>query len=93
MQTLHEQFGKEGRFYVQDNDKQIAEIDYILHSSDAMEINHTEVDEKYKGQNIGGTLVERAVELARKNNWKVIPTCKFAKAYINRTPALQDVLG
>ncbi|WP_372634812.1 GNAT family N-acetyltransferase [Fodinibius sp.] len=55
-------------------------------------MDHTEVSDKLRGENIGKTLVEHAVNHARKNDLKVIPLCPFAKSVIERDESLQDVL-
>jgi len=41
---------------------------------------------------MGEKLVEAGVKYARENNFKILPTCTFARSVFNRTPAYDDVL-
>lgn len=86
-----EQDGK-GKFYVEQDGRQLAEIEYSMPSADKMIIHHTEVDDSLRGKNVGLQLVNRAVEYARTNNIKIIPLCPFAKSVFDRKPELGDVL-
>lgn len=49
---------------------------------------HTEVDERFEGQGIGGELVRETILDLDKQGKTVIPTCPFAAAYIKRHPEL-----
>jgi predicted GNAT family acetyltransferase len=63
-----------------------------MSSPDKMIIEHTEVSEELKGQNIGFQLVKTAVEFARANGIKIIPLCPFANSVFKRKPEFADVL-
>jgi hypothetical protein len=58
-----------------------------------MIIEHTEVNDELKGQNVGFQLVKTAVEFARANNIKIIPLCPFANSVFKRKPEFADVLA
>jgi uncharacterized protein len=81
-----------GKFYVEQDGQQLAEIEYSMPAKDKMIIHHTEVDDVLRGKNVGLQLVNRAVEYARTNNIKIIPLCPFAKSVFDRKPELADVL-
>lgn len=55
-------------------------------------VAHTEVVDGHEGQGLGGVLVRRALEAARVDGRTVIPTCPFARAYIDRHPELDEYL-
>jgi len=55
-------------------------------------IDHTEVSDDMRGQDLGKALVEAGVEYARERELKIIPLCPFAKSVIEKDPDLQDVL-
>ena len=57
-----------------------------------MIIEHTEVDESLKGQNVGKKLLESLVHYVREHKIKVVPYCPFAKAMLERTKEWQDIL-
>ena len=44
------------------------------------------------GKGVGKALVFAAVQDARKENFKIIPLCPFAKATLDKTPEWQDVV-
>jgi predicted GNAT family acetyltransferase len=51
-----------------------------------IELVHTEVPENQRGQGIGEKIVRFALEFARQNQLKVIPSCRFVRAYLKRHP-------
>lgn len=79
-------------FYVEQDGEILAEMVYSMAAADKMIIEHTEVSEKLKGQNVGKQLVHHAVEFARANHIKIIPLCPFTNSVFKRTPEYSDVL-
>lgn len=92
MQIQHDEHGRKGAFFIDEDGEWIAELSYIKNET-TMTIDHTEVDDKLRGEGIGEDMVKAAVAYARENNLKVNPVCPYAKKVIERTPELQDVLG
>jgi uncharacterized protein len=84
--------GKRGVFYMEDGDKEIALMHYILAGPQKMIIDHTEVNETYEGKGLGMQLVKAGVAYARENHLKIQPLCPFAKKMFDITPAFADVL-
>jgi len=70
-----------------------AEMTYSKAGASRVIIDHTGVPDALRGRGLAALLVERGVADARREGKTVIPLCAFAKAYIARRPALQDVLG
>lgn len=71
------------------------EIGELLLSNEKDEtftIEHTYVNEKYRGKDYANRLVEAGVKRARREGKKIIPHCPFAKKVLNQTPEYQDVL-
>lgn len=93
MNLKHEEKGRKGSFYFEKDSERLAKLEYVTSTAAEMTIYHTEVDEKLRGEGVGEALVEAAVKHARESRLKVIPTCSFAKAVIDRTPKFQDVLA
>ena len=91
MQIQRDEHGRKGAFYIDENGEWIAELTYIKNNA-TMIIDHTEVDEKLRGEGVGEDLVLAAVEYARENGLKVNPACPYARKVIEKTPELQDVL-
>ena len=92
MVIKNKKVGTKGMFYVNNDEKIVAEMVYTMPSPDKMIIEHTEVDDALRGKNVGMQLVNTAVEYARANNIKIIPLCPFAKSVFDRKPELHDVL-
>src|SRR3982750_959261 len=90
MQIQRDEHGRKGAFYIEEEGEWIAELTYVKDDSQ-MTIDHTEVDEKLRGEGVGEDLVRAAVEYARANGLKVNAVCPYAKKVIDSTPELQDV--
>ncbi len=88
----HTQRGSKGVFYVGDDESPIAELVYTKPAFDKIILEHTEVAEELKGQNVGYQLVEAAVEYARQHSMKILPLCPFANAVFKKKPEYADVL-
>ncbi|MGL4947254.1 MAG: GNAT family N-acetyltransferase [Cetobacterium sp.] len=74
-------------FYIKnEDDKTIGKMSYVKSDEDTVVIEHTLVNEIYKGKGIGNLLMESAVKYFRENGWKVIPECSFAKFIFDKYP-------
>lgn len=93
MEIKHDDYGKKGKFYIEIDSKQEAEMTYTYAGNDKIIIDHTEVSEKLKGQGVGYQLVEASVEFMRQENIKVIPLCPFAKAVFEKKTEYLDRLA
>lgn len=93
MEIQHEEHGRKGAFFIDEDGEWIAEMTYMRNGPDTMVVDHTEVDEKLGGQGIGKQLVAAAVDFARKNGLKIKPLCPYTKKVIDETPEYQDVLA
>lgn len=91
MKIEREDNGKKGRFVLYENDEKAGEMTFTWAGEDRFIIDHTEVDEKYGGKGFGKELVMKAVEYARKNNFKIMPLCPYAKHVFDRNKDLNDV--
>ena len=93
MEVQHKTEKQKGLFSIEEDQQFVAELAYSLQADDHLVIHHTEVNSEYRGQDIGEQLVYKAVDYARENNYKIIPTCPFARAIIEKDENLKDVLG
>jgi uncharacterized protein len=59
---------------------------------DLIVFTHTEVDQAFEGQGVGGELVRQALDDVRGRDLKVLPLCPFVKAWIGRHPEYHDVV-
>ncbi len=94
MLIQHKQTETRGVFFIPgEEDDFLAELIYMKKEPDTMIIEHTEVDDELKGQNVGYQLVYTAIEYARAHKLKIIPMCPFARAIIEKKPEFKDVLS
>ena len=92
MHIQQEDDGQQGRFYINEGGKDLAEMDYIWRMPSHITVVHTEVDESLEGKGVGKELVAAAVAFAREKGIGIVPVCAFAKAVMERTPDYADVL-
>ena len=57
-----------------------------------MRIEYVEVSPELRGSGLGQQLVEKAVAFAKDTELKVIPICSYARAVMQRDPALSASL-
>jgi predicted GNAT family acetyltransferase len=94
MEIKHLEKGGRGGFIVRgEGGNRIAEMTYTTVGETGFIIDHTEVDDAFRGQNIGESLLEAAVKHARSKGLKIYATCPFALAKLKETPEYADVLG
>lgn len=92
MEIKHIPDGSKGKFAAMDKDTEAGHITYSKAGDTTLILDHTEVNDDYRGQGIGKIIVMHIVELARRDGLKILPLCPFAKAVFDRTPDIRDVL-
>ena len=83
---------KKGYFAALDGDKEAGRMSYTFAGESRMILDHTEVNDDYRGQNIGKRILMEVVRFARENNFKIIPLCPFAKSVFDKKEEIRDVL-
>jgi hypothetical protein len=81
-----------GYFGAFDNGNEAGRITFTLAGETKMILDHTEVNDAYRGQNIGKRILMEIVSFARVNNIKIIPLCPFAKSVFDKIEAIRDVV-
>jgi len=84
--------GTKGYFGAFDGDKEAGRMTYTFAGETKMILDHTEVNNAYRGQNIGKRILMEIVEFARQNKIKILPLCPFAKSVFNKIEDIRDVL-
>ena len=87
-----EERGSSGGRWVATLDGHEAEMTYSRASASLIIIDHTEVPDALRGRGVGAVLVRRAVEDARRERFRILPLCPFAKSQFERQPEWGDVL-
>jgi predicted GNAT family acetyltransferase len=53
---------------------------------------HTEIDDAYAGQGLGGALVRSALDTVRDRGLAVLPNCPFVRGWIAKHPEYRDLV-
>jgi len=70
----------------------IAFIEYKL-SGDTLFLIHTEVPPALKGKGAASAIVQKALQYAKDNNYKIIPICPFVQSYLKRHQEWNDIVA
>lgn len=92
MQILKEGNEDRGRFYVEEEGRELAESVWSMRNGKLV-IEHTEVLPGGEGKGLGKKLVTHVVSYAREQGLKIIPVCPFAKALFEKIEEWKDVWG
>ncbi|MCF7912625.1 MAG: N-acetyltransferase [Candidatus Cloacimonetes bacterium] len=79
------------QFYLEYEGKR-ALMDYRKISDKVLEYYHTYVPRALRIQGLASRVVYAALEYARENEFKIIPTCSFVKHYIEKDKRFQDLV-
>src|SRR4029079_11835209 len=91
--VAREERGKSGGRWFATLEGHESETTYSRASPTLIIIDHTAVPDALRGRGVGQALVLRAVEDARREGFKIIPLCPFAKAQFDRHADWHDVLS
>jgi len=92
MEPRIEHEAEKGRFVAPLDDGQ-AVLTYARAGDDRLNYYRTWVPPSHRNRGIGEALVLTAMEHARSEGKKVIPTCPFVSAVVERHPEYQDLLA
>jgi uncharacterized protein len=82
----------EARRFVADVDGKAASyLTYRELDRDVLELDHTYVPRELRGRGIASQLTVRALEYARERGCKIVPSCPFVAAYIERHPEFREL--
>ena len=93
MEIQHQQHGKRGAFFIEQDGDWIAEMTYVSTGDGEITIDHTEIDESLRGKGVGYDLIEEVVKYARTEKLKIKATCPFAKKILDKSDDYEDVLA
>ena len=91
MEIQRDEHGRKGAFFIDEDGEWIAELTYVRTRGNVIVIDHTEVDPKLQGQNIGHALIAEAVKFARENGLKIRAVCPYARKVLENTREYSDV--
>lgn len=77
------------RYQILVDGKSAGVADY-LEKGDVVELPHTYVDPARRGQGLAGILIRFALDDVIASGRKVVPTCPYVRAYVDRHPEYAD---
>jgi predicted GNAT family acetyltransferase len=80
------------RFVIEVDGQPAGFIQYRMRG-DAFDLLHTEVQPQFEGRGLAGQLARFAVDQARSAGRKVIPSCAYVAAWLERHPQDQDLVA
>ena len=93
MKIIHKQSDTKGAFEAFNDEGKMGEMTYSKAGDSMIIIDHTFVDEKFRGQNIARQLLDTTVAFVRENRLKIKPLCPYAKRVMEKeTERFKDVL-
>lgn len=66
-------------------------VDYVM-KRDRIALVHTQVAPAYQGKGIGQRLAAFALDDARRRGLRVIASCPYVRAYVERHPETHDIV-
>lgn len=75
-----------------DNDGALAGFADYRRAGDTITLSHTEVLPAFEGRGVGSALARHALEAARRQGWRVNPTCGFMAAWIAKHDEYLDLV-
>ncbi|WP_125591105.1 GNAT family N-acetyltransferase [Companilactobacillus jidongensis] len=82
---------EDGRFFIEE-DELVGEITYSPVKDGVISIDHTFVNENYRGQGIAGKLLNEVLDYADGKNLKIVPVCEYAKLAFKNKPEIRYLL-
>ena len=79
------------RYELRSGEQLVGFIDYRLDDG-VITLVHTEVPEAFSGQGHAATLAGAALADARERGLRVVPTCSYVAAYIDKHPEHADLV-
>jgi predicted GNAT family acetyltransferase len=68
-------------------------VRYIMRDKQTINFLRTYVPDEQRHQGIAGKIVKAALEFAKENNLKVIPTCSYVDHFIDQNKEYEELLA
>lgn len=83
---------REASRFEADVEGKLAIADYTRRDGEIV-FTHTEVPPPLRGKGVASALIRGALDQVRGEGVRVVPSCPFVKAYIERHPEFEDLLA
>lgn len=82
---------EEKRFVVNIDGKEVY-LEFEM-KEDKMDLDHTYTHPDLRGRGIAAQVVRAALEYAKENNYKVIPTCSYVRSFISKNDEYKELMA
>ena len=79
------------RFEIRADGEIVGFIDYRLRDG-TMALLHTETEDRFRHEGVGGRLVQSSLDFARQRHLAVLPYCPFVQCWLADHPAYADLV-
>jgi predicted GNAT family acetyltransferase len=91
--NIHIEHDEEINQFFSKIDGKISYLKYtLLPDKKTLNLRMTYVPPELRGQQIAGKIVKFALEYAKENNYKIIPSCSYVEAYIKGHPEYKNIV-
>lgn len=81
------------QIFVKDEDNNIiVKATFPFINENVVNVNHTFVDPKLRGQGIASILMHEVIQYAKKMNYKIVATCPYAVVWLKKHKEYQDMI-
>ena len=81
---------EEKRFVIYAEGKEVY-VEFEM-KNNAMDLDHTYTHLELRGRGLAAQVVGAALEYAKENNLKVIPTCSYVRSFINKNDEYKELV-
>ena len=78
---------------VADDGKVAGFVQYQRRGDGVIDLVHTEIDDAYEGQGLGGKLARGTLDLVRSRGEHVVASCPFINGWIEKHPDYEDLVA
>jgi hypothetical protein len=87
--VIHEKENERFVIYVEGNE---VYVEYTMRNN-TIDLNHTYTHPALRGKGLAAHVVRAALEFAKENNLKVIPTCSYTQAFIAKNDEYKKLVA
>ncbi|WIM70525.1 GNAT family N-acetyltransferase [Corynebacterium suedekumii] len=81
------------RYEISVDGREAGYCSYVPRPGGVLDFNHTVVDQAFRGQGLSSPLIRAALDDARANGSKVIPSCSAVQHFIGKNEEYADLVA
>ena len=89
IEVIHEKGNERFVIYAEGNE---VYVEYTMRNN-TIDLNHTYTHPALRGKGLAAHVVRAALEFAKENNLKVIPTCSYTQAFIAKNDEYKKLVA